>query len=70
MQLICLQISVCFLFSTFLHSLTSSETSLSMTVYLYCYVQDGLYPLKLRARLRILSYVRRLCKNIVIIINK
>ena len=32
--------------------------------YLYCYAQDGLYPLKLRARYRFLGYIRRLGQKI------
>ena len=54
-----LQIAVCF------SSLTSSETSLSITppCYLCCYVPDGLYPLKPRLRFRFLGYIRRLSKK-------
>ena len=38
--------------------------------FLYCCAQDGLYPLKLRARFRFLGYIRRLRKKQIIIINK
>ena len=63
-----LQISVIvyiFLLGSVFSSLTSSETSLSITrpCYLCCYVPDGLYPLKPRLRFRFLGYIRRLSKK-------
>ena len=61
-----LQISVyIFLLGSVFSSLTSSETSLSITrpCYLCCYVPDGLYPLKPRLRFRFLGYIRPLSKN-------
>ena len=54
-----------FLLGSVFSSLTSSETSLSITqpCYLCCYVPDGLYPLKPRLRFRFLGYIRRLSKK-------
>ena len=57
--------SYIFLLGSVFSSLTSSETSLSITrpCYLCCYVPDGLHPLKPRVRFRFLGYIRRLSKK-------
>ena len=55
---------------TSLGNFTFNHLLVVVFFFLYCCAQDGLYPLKLRARFRFLGYIRRLGKKQTIIINK